>query len=104
MWSLIRRYGAMPGDHPATFAERAGELLGAVFELEVQPRETPEDPQAPSAEETWKSMSESFGPLKELVAELSKAEVESLRGDFLALRERFAGRPLSYVIVLGRRR
>lgn len=101
-WTLLRRFGSVGGDHPAAFAERVHDLLGEWFELESRRIETEPDDEPP--DEAWKHFSESFGPLRELLARVGDAEAAELRRDFVALGERFAGRRRSYVLVLGRRR
>lgn len=101
LWTLIRRYGA-EGDHPAAFAERLEDLLGAWFELSSRRLDSPDDPWSP--EEAWGYFRESFGPLKEVLARLGEEDAAVLCEDFLALRARYDGRPKTYVLVLGRRR
>jgi SAM-dependent methyltransferase len=103
MWTLLRRFGVGNGDHPGAFAERVDELLGESFAFESRHIETEQDDEH-SPEEAWKHLSESFGPLRKLLARVDEATAVELRREFLALGERFAGTPCSYVLVLGRRR
>ena len=104
LWTLVRRYRA-DGDHPASWGteERVRELLGEWFELDVRMRKSPPEPER-DPDEAWQFMRTSFGPLKSLAGSLPADEVAGLRGDFLALRARYAGQPLTSVVVLGRRR
>lgn len=103
MWTLIRRYGDPPGDHPGMFSARAAELLGEWFELDVERRESPVEP-APPPEEQWEQLKNSIGALRDLVETLDAARLAELRDEFIALRARFQDTPGSYYIAVGRRR
>ena len=104
LWTLIRRFRAS-GDHPAAWGTegRARELLGEWFELEARAHETPPEPDRPP-EEVWEFMRTTFGPVKALVESLPEERVAELRAGVLEIRERFAGRPLTHLVVLGQRR
>lgn len=99
--SLLRSYGGGPATHPASFAERAGELLGDWFALDVKLRESP-NPAPPSM--PWDEAVRSFGPLRELVERLDDDRVASLRDELKRIDDHYADRKPSYFIVLGRRR
>ena len=99
--SVLHRYGGGPPTHPASFAERAGELLGEWFALDVKLRES-ETP--PPAAMPWEEAVRSFGPLRELVERLDDDRVASLRADVQQVDESFADRKPSYFVVLGLRR
>ena len=103
-WTVIRRY-ASEGDHPAAWGteERAAELLGDAFELSFARRESQPEPER-TPDEVWEFMRTSFGPIASLVETLSPDAVDELRRELLAARGRHAGRPASYLVVLGRRR
>jgi SAM-dependent methyltransferase len=103
LWTLLRRLGAGGGDHPAAFADRVDELLGESFELERRLLEGEADELAAPGQ-AWQVLSESFDPLRELLERLDESAAAELRAEFLALRERFEGKPRTYVLVLGRRR
>lgn len=105
LWSLLERYGAGVTPHPASWAEpgRADELLGRWFQFAVSEHRSPPEPPSDPAE-AWASATASFGPLRRLAATLEPARLDALRSEFLALQARHAGRPLRYVLVLGRRR
>jgi SAM-dependent methyltransferase len=103
-WDVIRDYGP-DGDHPAAWGteQRARELLGDEFELDVRLHESPPEPER-SPDEVWQFMRTQFGPIKAIVESLPADEAEALRARVLDLRGRFAGRPLSHLVVLGTRR
>ena len=100
MFRVLARHGGAQ-HHPASWAEDAERLLGDSFELEVEQRESPapDRPRPP-----WEESVRTFAPLRELVERLDEDEVATLRGELEAVAARFEGRPLSYVVALGRRR
>lgn len=104
LWTLIRRVGGANGDHPADWAERVDDLLGAWFDIEWERRQSPPEADAPSPAAAWELARESFGPLRELVERLDEDAVAALKDEFVAIRERFEDVPPSYFLVLGRRR
>ena len=103
-WTLIRRYRS-DGDHPAAWGteERARELLGDAFDLSLSLREAAPEPER-EPDEVWEFMRTSFGPIANLVETLPPDAVDALRRELLATRGRYAGRPRTYLVVLGRRR
>ena len=104
LWDVIRDYGA-DGVHPGAWGNerRVRELLGDAFELDVRVHESPPEPER-SPEEVWEFMRTQFGPIRALVRSLPPDDVAALRTRVLDLRERFAGRSLSHLVVLGTRR
>ena len=103
-WTVIRRYRS-DGDHPAAWGTEASarELLGEAFELSFRLQESPAEPERDPAE-AWDFFRTSFGPIKALVETLPPERVDELRRELLAARARYAGRPRTYLVVLGRRR
>jgi SAM-dependent methyltransferase len=103
IWTVLRQYdGGGTGDHPAAWSERVDELLGDAFELEVERRDVPREPE--QEQPTWEQTLEVFAPLREVAERLPESEVSALRQDFREVEKRFATIPASYVLVLGRRR
>ena len=104
LWDAIREYGA-DGDHPGAWGTepRVRELLGDAFELDIRVHESRPEPER-SPEEVWEFMRTQFGPIKALVEPLPPDDVAALRARALDVRERFAGRPLGHLVVLGTRR
>ena len=100
MFDVLARHGGARS-HPATWAEDAERLLGDSFELEVDQRGSPAPDHPP---QPWEESIRTFAPLRELVERLGEDEVATLRGELDAVTDRFEGRPLSYVVALGRRR
>lgn len=101
MLTVLRRFGGGPATHPASWSERADELLGEWFELDVKLREssTPVPPPPP-----WEEAVRSFGPLRELVERLDDEAVSELRAELERVDESFGERKLTYFVALGRRR
>jgi SAM-dependent methyltransferase len=105
VWTLLRRH-VSHGDHPADWGseDRLRELLGDAFELEFELREGVGGPPPSTPEEAWKFFTETFGPLQEVLAHVDDAGAAELKREFLAIRERWEGKPTMYVLALGRRR
>jgi SAM-dependent methyltransferase len=101
MLTVLRRFGGGPPTHPASWSERADELLGEWFQLDVKPRESanPVPPPPP-----WEDAVRSFGPLRELVERLDDETVSALRAELEQVDESFGDRKQTYAVALGLRR
>lgn len=99
--TIFREFGDRDfGDHPAAFADRIEELLGDVFDFEARCVETSSQPGAT----TWDEALDQSGELRALTTALPPDRLEDLRARVEELLAKWAGRPASYVIVVGRRR
>ena len=100
--SIFREFGDRAGgDHPAAFSDRLDELLGDSFDFEARRREAPAEPDRTT---TWDEALEQSGELRALAAALPPERLATLRERVEELLARWADRPASYVIVVGRRR
>ena len=100
VFSVLARYGGA-ASHPATWPGDVDHLLGDAFELEVERRDSPSPP---SPFPPWEEALQGFAPLQRVVARLDDDGVAALRTELEAIDRRYAERPASYHIVLGRRR
>ena len=99
--SIFREFrDADGGDHPAAFADRLEELLDDTFEFEARRREVAAEPGAT----TWDEALDQSGELRTLAATLPPERLAALRTRVEEMLATWAGRPASYVIVVGRRR
>jgi SAM-dependent methyltransferase len=99
--SIFREFGkGEGGDHPAAFADHLAELLGGTFDIESRRREVRAEPGAT----TWDEALDESGQLRALAAALPPERLDHLRTRVEALVAKWAARPASYVIVVGRRR
>ena len=101
LFTVLGRYGR-EGPHPGSWEQDVERLLGAAFELEVEPRESAAPRPAPPP--SWEQAVQSFAPLRALVERLDDDRVAALRAELDAVQERYRDRTPHYVIVLGRRR
>lgn len=100
--SIFREFGdGDSGDHPGAFADRLGELLDDTFEFEARRREVPAEPDGAT---TWDEALDQSGQLRKLASTLPPERVAVLRTRVEEMLAKWAGRPASYVIVVGRRR
>jgi ubiquinone/menaquinone biosynthesis C-methylase UbiE len=100
LFALLERYGR-EGAHPATWEQRVESLLGDAFDLEVEPRESPE----PAVHRhTWEEATAGFSPLREVAERLDEERVAELRREFEAILARYEAKLPTYVVVVGRRR
>ena len=99
--SVVKRFGGGPPTHPASWSERADELLGGSFDVDVRLLESP-NPAPPPA--PWDEAVRSIGFLREVVERLGPDEVAALRAELEHIDESFRDRKPTYVVVLGRRR
>ena len=100
VFSVLARYGGA-ASHPATWPDEVDRLLRDTFELEVERRDSssPPPPFPP-----WDEALDSFAPLRSVVARLDDERVAALRAELEEIDRRYAERPASYHVVLGRRR
>ena len=99
--SIFREFGdGAGGDHPAAFSDRLEELLDDTFEFEARRREVPAEPGAT----TWDEALDQSGELRTLASTIPPERHAALRSQVERMLARWAGRPASYVIVVGRRR
>lgn len=101
LMTVLRRRGGGPPVHPAAFAEHVDELLAEWFELDAQPRESPEPP---PGRMPWEEAVRSFGALRELVGRLDADRVAALRAELDEALDGYGDRKPTYVVALGRRR
>jgi SAM-dependent methyltransferase len=100
--SIFREFGEGDGgDHPAAFADRLEELLSDAFAFEARRREVPAEPGGPT---TWEEALGRYGELRTLASTLSPERLAALRRRVDDMLATWAGRPASYVIVVGHRR
>lgn len=100
LFMTLARYGG-PASHPARWPDEVDRLLGDAFELEVDRYESPEPPTPLLA---WDDAVQAFAPLRAVVAQLDDDGVAALRAELEDMDRRYAERPASYHIVVGRRR
>lgn len=100
VFGVLARYGGA-ASHPATWPDEVDRLLGDAFELEVERRESPSPP---TRFPPWDEALAGFAPLRDAVAQLDDDRVAALRTELEEIDRRYAERPASYHIVLGRRR
>jgi SAM-dependent methyltransferase len=100
VFSVLARYGGAAA-HPATWPDEVYRLLGDAFELEVERRDSPSPP---TPFPSWDEALKGFAPLRSVVARLDDDRVAALRTELEGIDRRYAERPASYQIVLGRRR
>jgi SAM-dependent methyltransferase len=99
--SIFREFGASDGgDHPAAFADRLEELLDDTFDFEARRREVGAEPGAT----TWDEALDQSGELRTLAATLPPERLAGLRTRVEEMLATWAGRPASYLIVVGCRR
>jgi SAM-dependent methyltransferase len=101
-FSILREFGGGdPGDHPAAFADRLDELIGEAFDFEARRREArAENDRAPN----WDEALEQSEQLRVVAENLPPERLADVRKRVETHLAYWAGRPSSYVIVVGRRR
>jgi SAM-dependent methyltransferase len=97
---ILARYGGA-ALHPATWPDEVDRLLGDTFELEVARQESRSQP---TRFPPWDEALQGFAPLRNVVERLDDDRVAALRAELEDIDRRYAERPASYHIVLGRRR
>jgi SAM-dependent methyltransferase len=99
--TVLRRFGGGPPTHPGSWSERADELLGKWFDLDVKLRESP-NPPPPTM--SWDEAVKSTAAVRELVGRLDADRVGALRAEVEQVDERYADRKPTYFVLLGRRK
>jgi SAM-dependent methyltransferase len=111
MFGILRRFMPAPPAGPSPFAwgrpEHVRELLGAQFELELEPGTNCF--RYPSGESAWSFWREHYGPIRSLAAALDEAQRSELGRAMIAWHESFPSalgyeQPRRYWIVRGVRR
>ena len=97
--ALVRHGGG--SSHPATWPDEVERLLRGAFDLEVERRESSEPP---SPLLSWDETLQVFAPLRKVVERLDEDDVAALRAEVEEIDRRYAEKPASYHVVLGRRR